>query len=120
MEIKDLIKSRRIELGLTMKELGDAIGVSEATVSRYESGQIANMKRSTIIALSKVLNIPTARFIDCDTDSEIRDNTQSTPKQSYVPETIAAHFEGQEFTDEDLSDIARFIDFVASKKRDNP
>ena len=36
---------------------------------------------------------------------------------SYVPETIAAHFEGKEFSEEDLSDIARFIDFVASKKR---
>ena len=41
MDIKDLIKSRRIALGMTMKELGDAVGVSEATISRYESGQIA-------------------------------------------------------------------------------
>ena len=115
MEIKDLIKSRRIELGMTMKELGDAVGVSEATISRYESGQIANMKRTTIIALSKVLGIPTARFIDCG-DEEPANNT-TTQNNSYVPETIAAHFEGKEFSEEDLSDIARFIDFVASKKR---
>lgn len=114
MEIKDLIKRRRIELGMTMKELGDAVGVSEATISRYESGQIANMKRTTIIALSKVLSIPTARFIDCDDEKPTNETTQN---KSYVPETIAAHFEGKEFTDEDLDDIARFIDFVASKKR---
>ena len=114
MEIKDLIKSRRIELRMTMKELGDAVGVSEATISRYESGQIANMKRTTIIALSKVLGIPTARFIDCGDEELTRETNQSKP---YVPETIAAHFEGKEFSDEDLSDIARFIDFVASKKR---
>lgn len=115
MEIKDLIKSRRIELGMTMKELGDAVGVSEATISRYESGQIANMKRTTIIALSKVLDIPTARFIDCD--DEETTNTKTFQNTSYVPETIAAHFEGKEFTEEDLSDIARFIDFVASKRK---
>lgn len=114
MEIKDLIKSRRIELGMTMKELGDAVGVSEATISRYESGQIANMKRTTIIALSKILGIPTTRFIDCGDEEPTNETTQSNP---YVPETIAAHFEGKEFTDEDLDDIARFIDFVASKKR---
>ena len=74
MEIKDLIKSRRIDLGMTMKELGDAVGVSEATISRYESGQIANMKRATIVALSKVLGIPTSRFIDDEeyTCSEIK------------------------------------------------
>lgn len=114
MEIKDLIKKRRIELGMTMKELGDAVGVSEATISRYESGQIANMKRTTIIALSKVLGIPTAHFIDCGNEEPINDTIQN---KSYVPETIAAHFEGKEFTEEDLSDIARFIDFVASKRK---
>ena len=114
MEIKDLIKSRRIELGMTMKELGDAVGVSEATISRCESGQIANMKRTTIIALSKVLGIPTARFIDSENEEFVSESAQ---RKSYVPETIAAHFEGQEFSEEDLSDIARFIDFVSSKKR---
>lgn len=113
MEIKDLIKSKRIELGMTMKELGDAVGVSEATISRYESGQIANMKRTTIISLSKVLGIPTARFIDCD------DSADTIAKASYVPETIAAHFEGKEFSEEALDDIARFIDFVASKEKEN-
>lgn len=115
MDIKDLIKSRRIALGMTMKELGDAVGVSEATISRYESGQIANMKRTTIIALSKILDIPTSQFIECDDEDSV--TTTGIQSTSYVPETIAAHFEGKEFTEEDLADIARFIDFVASKKR---
>lgn len=86
MDIKDLIKNKRLELGLTMKELGEAVGVSEATISRYESGHIANMKRTTIIALSKVLGIPTARFIDYDNDKYLsketrvsKANTQSIP-----------------------------------------
>ena len=34
MEIKDLLKSRRLEKGLTMKEVADAVGVSEGTISR--------------------------------------------------------------------------------------
>lgn len=66
MEIKDLLKSRRLEKGLTMKEVADAVGVSEGTISRYESGDIANMKRSSIVALSKVLDIPPIRFITLD------------------------------------------------------
>lgn len=57
MEIKDILKSQRISLGLTMKEVADAVGVSEGTVSRWESGNIENMKRSRIYALSRVLNI---------------------------------------------------------------
>lgn len=56
--VKDIIRNRRIELELTMKEVADAVGVSEATVCRWESGEIENMKRDKIVALSDVLRLP--------------------------------------------------------------
>ena len=57
MEIKDKLKQRRIELSLTMADVANAVGVSEATVSRWESGNISDMKRNRIVALAKVLQI---------------------------------------------------------------
>ena len=57
MEIKDILKNRRTELGLTQLDVANAVGVSEATVSRWESGDIANMKRSRIASLASVLKI---------------------------------------------------------------
>lgn len=57
MDIKDIIKKRRLEKGLTMKELAEKIGVSEATISRWESGEISNMKHKGIILLADVLDI---------------------------------------------------------------
>lgn len=54
-DIKEIIKNRRIELGLTLKEVATAVGVSEGTVSRWESGNITNMKRNKIAALAKTL-----------------------------------------------------------------
>lgn len=77
MDIKDLLKSRRLEKGLTMKEVADAVGVSEGTISRYESGDIANMKRSSIVALSRVLDIPPTRFITLDPVEERVPNRQT-------------------------------------------
>lgn len=47
MEVKDIITNRRTELGLTMKELADMVGVSEGTISRWESGEIENMRRDS-------------------------------------------------------------------------
>lgn len=57
MEIKDLIKLRRQELGLTYEELGKLIGVGKSTVRKWETGMIENMRRDNIVSLSKALNI---------------------------------------------------------------
>lgn len=57
MEVKDILRNRRIDLGLTLKEVATAVGVSEATVSRWESGDIENMRRDRIAALAAVLDI---------------------------------------------------------------
>lgn len=57
MEIKDIIKARRIELGYSMRDIAQRVGVSEATVSRWESGDIENMKRDKIKKLADALLI---------------------------------------------------------------
>ena len=52
-----LINTRRNELELTQREIADFVGVSEATVSRWESGHIDNMRRDKIAALATILKI---------------------------------------------------------------
>ena len=56
-KINNLLKQKRKNKGLTMKQVAEAVGVSEATVSRWESGNIANMGRSKIYSLSKILEL---------------------------------------------------------------
>ena len=51
------LRQRRKELGLTMKQVAAAVGVSEATISRYESGNIRNMRRDRIDKYAKVLRV---------------------------------------------------------------
>lgn len=64
MKASDVIKMRRKEMGLTMKEVASAVGVSEGTVSRWESGDIKNMRRDKIAALARVLDVPPAVLMD--------------------------------------------------------
>lgn len=66
MEIKTLIHNKRLERGLTMKELAEKVGVSEATISRWESGKIDNMRRDKIAALADALNIVPALIMGWD------------------------------------------------------
>lgn len=54
------LKDRRISLNLTMKIVADYVGVSESTISRWESGEIKNMKRDKVYRLSTILDIDPA------------------------------------------------------------
>ncbi|MDR1953634.1 MAG: helix-turn-helix domain-containing protein [Clostridiales Family XIII bacterium] len=68
MAINELVKQRRIELGLTLGDVAKAVGVSEATVSRWESGHIDDMKRGRIAALAKILRISPLSLISDEVD----------------------------------------------------
>lgn len=57
IEIGNRIKQRRKELGLTMQELAEKIGLNISTISRYESGKIEKVKIPVIKSLSEVLGI---------------------------------------------------------------
>lgn len=57
MELKDLIRIRRKELGLTLEQVGDACGVGKSTVSKWERGENSNMSRTSIANLAKALNV---------------------------------------------------------------
>ncbi len=62
----NVIKDNRLRLDLTMKELSKKVGVSEATISRWESGDIANMKQNHIVSLAKALDISPLQLLDCE------------------------------------------------------
>ncbi len=70
MDVQDIIKTRRLQLGLTMKDVADYVRVSEGTVSRWESGNIANMKRNNIYLLAKILNVSPLVILGGETDVE--------------------------------------------------
>lgn len=71
MDIKNILRNKRKELGLTMKEVADACDVSEATVSRWESGNIGDMKRSRIAALANVLHISPSIIVGYADDEDL-------------------------------------------------
>lgn len=57
MEWKDRIKSRRMDLGLTLGAVGRAVGVSAATVSRWENGEIASLSADKVTKLAEALQV---------------------------------------------------------------
>lgn len=52
--IQDRMKKRRTALHMTLAEVAELLGVKEATVQRYESGEIKNMKHETVVRLAQI------------------------------------------------------------------
>ncbi len=55
--VGELIRETRKAKGLTQKEMGEIMGITEATYGRYESGD-ANLSLETIENVSKALGVP--------------------------------------------------------------
>ena len=49
------IKHRRLELGYTLLYVAEQLQIKEATMQRYESGAIKNIKHETITKLAQIL-----------------------------------------------------------------
>lgn len=84
MSIKDILKDRRLELQLTLEDVAKRVGVSPATISRWESGDIANMRRDRIAALAEALQISPAVIMGWDVDTPIPPGTHR-PQFKKVP-----------------------------------
>lgn len=59
-----VLKHRRRELGLTLAQIASQMGVAEATVQRWESGNIKSIRYDKISKLAEVLQVNPASFMD--------------------------------------------------------
>jgi transcriptional regulator with XRE-family HTH domain len=58
--LKEYLKNRRLELGLSLRDVARLVGVNASSVMRWETGDIDNMKRDRVLAYAKALQVPPA------------------------------------------------------------
>lgn len=92
MEIHKKIKKRRLELGLTLEKVANYVGVSKATVSRWESGEIENMRRDRIAKLSEILKVKPNFIMGIDNASQ-----NNAPDPYFVDTSVLTPEELAEF-----------------------
>ena len=99
------IKEIRIKRGMSPEELAEKIGVSRSTMFRYENGGIEKVPGETLTGIAKALKTSPAVLMGWkgDVDDE--------------PSTVAAHLDTDDLTEDELDDVANYIELV--KKRRN-
>lgn len=61
--IAERIKRCRIERKLTQEELANRLNISRVAVTKWETGEVANMKLSNLMGLSRVFKMPVEEII---------------------------------------------------------
>ena len=99
-DIMSRMKKRREELDMSYQTLSDKVGISKSTLQRYETGYIKNMPVDKLEDIANALRVSPAYLMGW-TD-EVVDQ----------PITLAAHFDGDEYTEDELDEIRQFVEFV--------
>lgn len=115
--IEEKIRAQRKALGMSLQEVGDQIGVTRATVQRWETGNIKNMGRDKILALSRVLHIPPEEFIGLDPgekylDYEILNKPQMTKQQEILFDATG------DLTDSEMNAVLAMIQTLKGMRKD--
>lgn len=97
--IGDRIKERRTALGLTLLYIAETLGVREATVQRYESGKIKNLKYDTIIKLSAILECSPAYLLGFDNNAAYDNGENFSEKEKAVMLSYRKHPSMQDAVD---------------------
>lgn len=84
--LASILKKRRKELGLTLLQIAEAVGVTEATVQRWESGNIKSVRYEKIGALAEVLKVTPAALMGWDdTALALPSNVTPLPQMKKIP-----------------------------------
>ena len=93
------LKFAREKRGYSQNDMAESIGVAKSTYSLYESGN-REPNVQTIKKIADVLNVSADELLGIE-----------------EPSTIAAHFDGDEFTESELEEIKQFAEFVKNKRK---
>jgi transcriptional regulator with XRE-family HTH domain len=99
------IKEFREDKKITQNDVALFLNTTRQTISRYESGDRA-ANQDVLFRLASLFNKTVDEFFPPRNNEE---NKQI--------ETIAAHHDGEEWSEEELEEIRRFKEFVKAKRK---
>lgn len=109
MDVGERIKFRRKQLGLSAEQIAAKLGVSPATVYRYESKEIMNMRIDKLEPIAKALHTTPAFLMGWDgsSGSDRVSSDGNTSDFSYVQYAgpVAAHFNATPVEEHELRRI---------------
>lgn len=107
MSVGTRIKERRKQLGMSAEDLADLVGVSPATIYRYESGFIENVKSSKLTPIAQALQTNEAYLMGWD-DHPVHFSEKFFPIDSRLAPMYAS------LNEEGIEKLIEYAEFLVS------
>jgi transcriptional regulator with XRE-family HTH domain len=101
-----ILKLLRSEKNMSQQELADALDISKSAINMYERGE----RQPKFEILEQI-----ADYFNVDMDYLLGRTSKTT--KVINPNTLAAHFDGDEYTAEELDKIREFAAFVKASRK---
>lgn len=104
------IETRRMELGMTQEQVASEVGVTKATVSKWEKGEIENMRRDKIVKLSNALKISPLLLVGLNPEVVVEEvKTNYEVDLPYHGTIAAGNFEKSYSSNDEMSVPSRLL-----------
>lgn len=111
------LKKIRLYRRMTQKELADKLKISQTAIALWENGN-RSLSLDAIDDISRILNVSAGYLLFGEKDVNDIVPAEEQGNNNNPPFTLAAHFDGDEFTEDELEEIRKFAEFVKSKRKD--
>jgi transcriptional regulator with XRE-family HTH domain len=86
VDIADRIKSRRLELGMTLEDVANVLGVAKSTILRYETKDIGNMGIDKLETIAKALKCSPAYLMGWEVEKTAKGRELKFNDESFYVE----------------------------------
>lgn len=111
-EIELHLKELIIKQYGSLKRFCDIIDMPWSTLDSILKRGICNSNITNVLKITKELDIDTESLIS----GKITQSIHTNMVINKIPQTIAAHFDGDEYTEDELDEIKKFAEFVKARR----
>ena len=112
MSLGEYISKKRKEKGWSQRDLASASNISNAEISRLESGKRKEPSPSVLKEIAKALSVPFEELLQA---AGILDESTEEKGRAFVAARSSQPIP-DDLTEEELAEVKKFVDYLISKR----
>lgn len=116
MSLGEYIREKRKEKDMSQRDLAAASGISNAEISRIESGKRKEPSSSFLKELAKALNVPAKEILEVAGVIDAQDSNSTSMSSTGFSVTESNYLDVGDLSQSEMDELMNYIDYIKSKR----